>query len=141
MTEYLPHLLGRLMNALNLQLLEILRPLNLTVQQYRVMQVLQAAPDGISIGEVSRDMIVEQSAVSRLMDQLQRRGLIRRSRSPRNSKVVEVTLTERGRAILEQISPQVRQIVSNAISVFENDEEETLDLLLGKLLRHVRNSS
>jgi hypothetical protein len=43
MRGYLPHYLSRLMNALNLQLSEVLRPMDLTPQQYRVLQVVWVA--------------------------------------------------------------------------------------------------
>ena len=138
MALYLPHELARLLNALNLELLAVLRPLNITIAQFRVMQVLQAAPRGVSIGEIGWEAVIEQSTVSRIVDQLEERRLARRARSRANPKVVEVALTRRGVEVMAEVTPQAQAIVADATSVLADGEAAALKTLLSKLFEHVR---
>lgn len=138
MALYLPHELARLLNALNLDLLAVLRPLNVTIAQFRVMQVLQATRPGVSIGEIGLEAVIEQSTVSRIVDQLEERRLAKRTRSRTNPKVVEVALTRRGVEVMAEVTPQAQKIVADATSVLADDEAATLKALLSKLFEHIR---
>lgn len=137
MRGYLPHYLSRLMNLLNLRLLEHLRPLNMTTQQFRVMQVLLAR--GVaSVGEISRDAVIEQSVVSRVVDQLEQRGFAQRQKRAGNARVVEVSLTPVGEAVYNSITPYSMAIVNDATSVLDEREKAYLEELLSRIFHHVR---
>jgi DNA-binding MarR family transcriptional regulator len=137
MRGYLPHYLSRLMNLLNLRLLEYLRPLNMTTQQFRVMQVLLAR--GVaSVGEISRDAVIEQSVVSRVLDQLEQRGFAQRQKRAGNARVVEVSLTPVGEAVYNSITPYSMIIVNDAVSVLDDQEKAHLEELLSRIFHHVR---
>jgi DNA-binding MarR family transcriptional regulator len=125
------------MNALNLQLMEVLRPLGLSTQQFRVMQVV-AAQQAVSITAISRDAIIEQSVVSRIVDQLERREFVRRRKSSGNARMVEVTLTPVGVAVLDSIRPHAQAIVADATSVLSPQDHATLLGLLARVLHHTR---
>lgn len=134
---YLPHYLSRLMNALNLQLLEVLRPMELTTQQYRVLQVIWSRNEPCSISTIWRDAVIEQSVVSRIVDQLVRRGFVSRRKRPGNARVVEVSLTPVGRAVYDTLQPQVLGIVDTASSVLTPTEKDQLLGLLAKVFFHI----
>ena len=137
MRGYLPHYLSRLMNLLNLRLLEHLRPLNMTTQQFRVMQVLLAR--GVaSVGEISRDAVIEQSVVSRVLDQLEERGFAQRQKRAGNARIVEVSLTPVGEAVYDLITPHSQAIVNDAVSVLDEKEKAQLENLLSRIFHHVR---
>jgi DNA-binding MarR family transcriptional regulator len=133
---YLPHYLSRLMNLLNMQLLEVLRPFDVTVQQFRVMQVIDAGTTS-TVGKIARDAVIEQSLVSRVVDQLEERGLARRARSATNARVVEVSLTPHGHEVYAAITPAREAIVENAVSVLSGAEKTRLDELLRRIFRHL----
>jgi len=139
MKGYLPHHLSRLMNALNLQLLDVLRPMDLTPQQYRVMQVVWSRNEPCSISTIWRDAVIEQSVGSRIVDQLERRGFVSRRKRPGNARVVEVSLTPVGRAVYDSLGPQVRGIVEHATSVLDASEIELLIQLLAKVFSHIHD--
>jgi DNA-binding MarR family transcriptional regulator len=139
MTGYLPHYLSRLMNALNLQLAEVLRPMELTPQQYRVLQVVWSRNEPCSIGAIWRDAVIEQSVVSRIVDQLERRGFVLRRKRPSNARMVEVSLTAVGRAVYDSLRPEVLGIVDHATSVLKVSEAEALIELLAKVFSHLQD--
>ena len=134
---YLPHALSRLMNVLNLKLMEALRPLDMTTQQFRVMQVLFVR-EVASIGDIARDAIIEQSVVSRIADQLERRSFVKRRKLPGNARVVEVSLTPVGLAVLRSTLPRAHGIVDHAVAVLPVKDRETLLRLLSVVLQHAR---
>lgn len=136
MKGFLPHDLGRLLNALNLKLVKVLRPMDLSIQQFRVLQVL-AARDMTSIGEICRDTVIEQSVVSRLVDQLEQRGFAIRRKRPTNARVVEVTMTPVGQAVYQAVQPHAIAIVDQALGVVSPEERGVFFRVLSQLYREV----
>ena len=136
MRGYLPHYLSRLMNLLNLRLLQHLRQLEVTIQQFRVMQVVRARQVA-SVGEISRDAVLEQSVTSRVVDQLEMRGLAKRRKRRSNARFVEVVLTPLGRRTYDSITPYSSAIVEDAVSVLAADEKRQLERLLERIFQHV----
>ena len=86
---YLPHVLSRLMNLLNLQLLQHLRSKRLTIGQFRLLQFVDQF-DGATISEISADCVIEQSVVSRIVDQLEQRLMVTRKKNRSNARYVQV---------------------------------------------------
>jgi DNA-binding MarR family transcriptional regulator len=136
MRGYLPHYLSRLMNMLNLQLMETLRPLDMTTQQYRVMQVLYIKKVA-SIGDISQEAVVERSVVSRIVDQLERREFVRRQKRADNARIVEVSLTGVGIAVYQSILPSAHAITQDAVSVLSEEENRQLKELLSRIFVRV----
>src|ERR1051326_1008350 len=60
---------------------------------------------GASAAELCRDFRHDSGAFTRLLDQLEKRGLIERSRSKKDRRVVELSLTRAGKATLESLIP------------------------------------
>ncbi len=136
MPGYLPHHLSRLMNLMNMQLLEFLRPLDVTGQQFRVMQVVDAR--GVSnVGQIARDAVIEQPLVSRVVDQLEERELAKRRKSPENARIVEVSLTSHGREVYAAITPYREAIVADAVSVLGEAERVALVDAICRMFRHL----
>jgi DNA-binding MarR family transcriptional regulator len=131
---YLPHDLGRVVNALNLQLMHSLRPIGLTIPQFRVMQFLQQV-ESTSISGICELTLIEQSVVSRIVNQLEERGFARRARNPRNARMVDVSLTPLGKVVLESLTPAARQIVDATLQALSAREQKQLTELLERLYR------
>ncbi|WJR79211.1 MarR family transcriptional regulator [Bradyrhizobium sp. NP1] len=136
MRGYLPHYLSRLMNILNLRLLEHLRPLDLTVQQFRIMQMLDARKSA-SVGEISRDTVIEQSVVSRIVGQLENRGYASRAKRADNARIVDVRLTHEGQKIYGGIPPLSMAIVDDATGVLSTAEKVLLEEFLERIFDHL----
>jgi len=136
MRGYLPHYLSRLMNILNLRLLEHLRPLDITVQQFRIMQMLDARKSA-SVGEISRDTVIEQSVVSRIIGQLEGRGYVLRTKRAENARIVDVRLTREGQKIYGGLPPFFLAIVDDAMSVLSPAEKLLLEEFLKRIFNHL----
>ena len=78
-----------------------LKPLGLTYTQYIVLLVLWEQ-DGISVTEIGERLMLDNGTLSPLLKRLEQAGYIERRRQRADERVVEITLTEKGRALQEQ---------------------------------------
>lgn len=79
----------------------LLQALNLTYPQYLAMLVLWEN-DGITVGELSQHLLTDPGSVTPLLKRLEAEGLLTRTRSSQDERVVELRVTEKGRALQEQ---------------------------------------
>src|SRR5688572_9077942 len=80
---------------------EVLKPANLTPTQYNALRILRGAgPDGLTCGEIGERMVTKESDITRLLDRLERRGLISRERPETNRRVVITRVTDEGLRLL-----------------------------------------
>jgi len=79
----------------------LLQALNLTYPQYLAMMVLWEG-DGITVGDISSRLLTDPGSVTPLLKRLEAEGLLDRKRSSSDERVVELYLTDKGRALREQ---------------------------------------
>lgn len=79
----------------------LLKGLGLTYPQYLVLLALWQE-DGQSAGAISRRLMTDTGSLTPVFKRLEADGLLRRVRSRRDERVVELFLTERGRALQAQ---------------------------------------
>ena len=79
----------------------------LTLSQYSLLQTLATRSEA-PVRELAAEAGIAASTATRILDALERRGIIRRTRSPDDRRVVTVTLTEFGRHALDQQDEWVR---------------------------------
>src|SRR6185312_16160924 len=106
--DFPPYLFHLVAACLNQRLLERLRPHGVTVQRWRVLMVV-ANLGPRTISELVRLTLIPQSALSRVVDQMERDGLVARWASKTDSRSVRVQLTEHGGAIYRQLLPSARE--------------------------------
>lgn len=135
--EFLPYLFNRITNRLNQDLLLDLRPLRVSVPRWRVLAVLHAR-EGRRMGELSAYTVIEQSSLSRVIDQMERDNLVVRRHHDDDNRIIEVYLTDEGRAMFDQIYPLAFAHYQRAIRDLSDAERETLVTLLHKILANTR---
>ena len=78
-----------------------LKPLGLTYTQYIVFLVLWER-DGISVSEIGNKLMLDNGTLSPLLKKMEQAGYVSRRRSSEDERVVEIMLTEEGRALQEK---------------------------------------
>ena len=86
-----------------------LRPLGLTYTQYIVFLVLWEK-DALTVGEIGERLILDNGTLSPLLKKMEQAGYVRRRRSREDDRVVEITLTEEGRALQERAKDVPRRV-------------------------------
>lgn len=92
--------LRRIMRATDLQSQQLSRQSGLTVPQLLVMQAI-AKEGSPSTSTLARHIVVSQATVTRIIDRLERDGVVKREKSSKDKRVVNVSLTDTGRAKLD----------------------------------------
>ena len=135
--EFLPYLFNRITNRLNQDLLADLRPLRVSVPRWRVLAVLQTLGPR-RMGALSAYTVIEQSSLSRVVDQMERDGLVVRRYHPDDNRVIEVHLTDEGSAMFARIYPLAQRHYERAVEGLSAQERQTLVALLHKILENTR---
>ena len=78
-----------------------LKPLGLTYTQYIVFLVLWEK-DGVSVTEIGEKLMLDNGTLSPLLKKMEQGGYVQRRRCREDDRVVEITLTEAGKALQEK---------------------------------------
>ena len=79
--------------------------------QYNVLRILRGAGhDGHPCSEVGSRLLTRDPDVTRLLDRLEKRGLITRSRDAADRRVVTIRITADGLAILDELEGPMRRV-------------------------------
>jgi MarR family transcriptional regulator, 2-MHQ and catechol-resistance regulon repressor len=82
---------------------------------------------------VARKLLRSGGNVTVVVDNLEKHGLVRRRRQANDRRMVEIHLTPKGRALIEQVFPRHLQEVVKEFSVLSAEEQEELRRLCRKL--------
>ena len=105
----------------------------LTFSQWTTLVALH---DGriTTAGDLAHNICHDAGSLTRLIDQMEKRGLVTRQRSKEDRRVVTLGLTPRGRALVEALAPRVMNFWNKLLVGFSHAEIDTLIALLTKLV-------
>lgn len=89
-------------------------PVEVTLAQHRLL-VLLASRGPQTIGALRAQLGVDQSNASRLVDRLQRLGLVERRSAPADGRSVEVVLGPSGRSVLDAVTAAREREISTLL--------------------------
>ncbi len=125
----------RLLKAHGLLLREVRRrvPPDLTLPQFDVLAQLHRRPEGMTPGELTRELLVTAGNVTGIVARLQVLGLVRRRRVPEDRRTVRLRLTPRGRRLMHEAIPRHRRELGELFAPVDVPRLERLRDLLGDL--------
>src|SRR5580658_1339592 len=88
----------------------VLKAEDLSHTQYNVLRILRGAPQGLPCGEIASRMITRDPDVTRLLDRMEKHGLISRSRESRDRRLVLVRITPEGVKLVNRLDGPVQKI-------------------------------
>jgi len=131
--DSLGYLLNRAARVMAAELAERLRPAGIGIGQWAVLLHLWAR-DAMTQAELARMVAIEPPTMVRTIDRMVRDGLVRRGGDPGDARLSRIRLTDRGRALRDELIPHavaVNEAIGGRLTVAE---AETLRRLLSKLL-------
>ncbi|MEI2418051.1 MarR family transcriptional regulator [Orrella sp. JC864] len=108
-------------------------PLDLTAMQWRPL-LLIAKRQAETPAELARLAGVDTGAITRTLDRLESKGLLRRVRCQEDRRVVRLEITEAGLATCAQIPPVLARALDPHLRGFTVQEAETLSGLLRRMI-------
>lgn len=109
---------------------DFFKSFGITGQQFNILRILKGQhPNSISGTEIKSRMLDRNSDVSRLLDRLSAKKLVKRRTCPNDKRASDVVITEQGLTLLEKVDASAND--KNVLSLTE-DEAATLSDLLDK---------
>lgn len=133
MDESLGYLLhqvrGRLVAAIDTEL----EPLDITWAQWGTLLKI-ANGHARTASELCRSMTCDTGSMTRMLDRLEQKDLIRRERSSEDRRIVELSLTAAGQKLYPRLPPIAVKVLNQHLRGFKRDELETMKGFLRRML-------
>ena len=124
-------------DALGQQAEQVLRPAGLSGAQYNVLRILRGAePEGLACRAIGDRMISHDPDITRLLDRMEKRGLITRERQTEDRRVVKTRVTSQGLALLKTLDQPVRELHKRQFRHVSASRLKTLAGLLEEIGAH-----
>jgi DNA-binding MarR family transcriptional regulator len=127
------YLIKLVFNSLNRALDQEMAPLGLTAMQWRPIAMLALGRADTAV-ELAKLHGVDTGAMTRALDRLEAKGLIRRQRSEQDRRVVKLELTEAGQATARQIPANIARTLNHYLRGFTVAEADMLTHFMRRML-------
>jgi len=118
------YLVRRLLHAFADHYEPLFAPADITYPQWTILMLLYGDMTRTS-ADMARQMCHDAGAMTRLVDQLEKRGLLSRVRDTADRRVVNLLLTAEGRTLADSLKSRVVDFLNVALSDFSKDELAT----------------
>ena len=109
------------------------KQLGVTGAQLWIMKEIDVAP-GLRVGEVAKKLAIHQTTASNLLDALEKKEMICKTRQATDQRIVNLSLTAKGRSLMQKAPEPVRGLLPEALSQMKSDDltrlGESMDILL-----------
>lgn len=99
----------------------------------RMLEALASAPEPLSVSALGQAIGVDQPRASRLVQQGVQGGFVRREADPDDARRTRIALTDEGRRLARGLRGERRELLTQALAPFTDDERTELARLLTKL--------
>ena len=135
-----PLQIGRLLKAVFLSTLRgvdaRMQPLELTAMQWEPL-LLVALGRADTVAALARECRMDCGAMTRMLDRLERRGLVRRVPNPEDRRAFQLELTDEGRAVVPKLRAAGMKVLNRMLDGFTPLEVQQFE---GFLLRMLQNA-
>jgi DNA-binding MarR family transcriptional regulator len=126
-------------DALGQQAEELIRTANLTSTQYNVLRILRGTgPEGLACRAIGDRMITHDPDITRLLDRMEKRGLITRERQKDDRRVIKTRITSQGVELIKPLDQPVRDLHKRQFRHMAGARLKTLYDLLEEILADQR---
>src|SRR4029077_1765638 len=99
----------------------VLKAEELSATQYNVLRILRGAPQGLPCGEIARRMVTRDPDVTRLLDRMEKRSLISRSRESRDRRLVLARIAPEGLKLVNRLDEPVQKTLRKQLGHMGKD--------------------
>ncbi len=106
----------------------------ITLQQYNVLRILRGAgAAGLPTLEIAHRMVEQTPGITRLLDRLEAKALVRRERCPSDRRQVLCGISDAGQRLLAALDEPLLEAVEAALAVLSRDEKKRLIEILDSI--------
>lgn len=133
LSESLGYLIKRTMSMLSTALDQELTRYDLTHPQFSILMIL-AEHNCSTAADLARETCGDTGAMTRMLDRLEAKGIVRRVRSSEDRRIVNIELTEAGRLAVKKMPILAINALNHYLQGFSRDELELMKSFLRRLL-------
>lgn len=119
-------------NWLTEKLKQVFEREDLTMQQFNILRILRGSNAPLSTLQIRERMLDKMSDTSRIVDRLVIKGLVKKVTCKTDKRLVDVTITDKGKKILQQLD-KAEDEMDAIINDLSTAEVKTLNKLLDKM--------
>jgi len=129
-------LFGKVKGAMGAAFDAELAPLDITAAQYVILMSL-AHGEVSCASDLCKGISYDPGAMTRMLDRLERRGLVRRVPNPEDRRAYQLELTDEGRGVVPKLRSAGMKVLNRMLDGFSANEAKQLE---GYLLRMLNNA-
>lgn len=134
MKDQLAYLIASLNRRLEAELEERLRPGGVSIEQYRILEVLDAS-EPVAMGEIARQSLIEAPTLTKIMDRMVAEGLVYRAPDPNDRRRVLILTAPAGKALFKRLRGISTAQEQRIVERLESEKAAALRSLLKELLQ------
>lgn len=134
MKDQLAYLIASLNRRLEAELEERLRPGGVSIEQYRILEVLDAS-EPVAMGEIARQSLIEAPTLTKIMDRMVAEGLVYRAPDPNDRRRVLILTAPAGTALFKRLRGISTAQEQRIVERLESEKAAALRSLLKELLQ------
>ena len=127
------YLMRKVMSSVLAQVDEQLSAHDLTYVQWLPLYKLMMK-EGDTVACLAREIDIDPGAMTRSLDRLEAKGLVRRERSTEDRRVVRIVLTDEGRKVAHKVPTVLAGVLNGHLRGFSADEWQLLLQFLNRML-------
>jgi DNA-binding MarR family transcriptional regulator len=128
-------LLGRVKMEMVAALDAELAPLDITAAQFVILKTI-ALGEADSASGLCKDISYDPGAMTRMLDRLERRGLLRRVAHPNDRRTSNLELTAEGKAVFPKLQASGMKVLNRFLRGFTKEEARQLESFLQRMLEN-----
>jgi DNA-binding MarR family transcriptional regulator len=109
---------------------ELFARFDLTAQQYNLLRLLRGAHEPVPTLTLAERLVSRAPGITRMLDKLEERKLLTRTRSAKDRRAVLVAISDRGTALLDEIAEPLRECHEKQLGHLSGAELRNLIALL-----------
>jgi DNA-binding MarR family transcriptional regulator len=133
------HSIGGLLGCVKLAMVGALdaelAPLDITAAQFVILKSI-AAGEADSASGLCKDISYDPGAMTRMLDRLERRGLVRRVAHPNDRRASNLELTAEGKAVYPKLQASGMKVLNRFLRGFTQNEARQLESFLRQMLKN-----
>lgn len=116
----------------------VLEPHDITLQQYNVLRILRGAERPLPTMEISDRMIEQAPGVTRMLDRMENKGLVRRERPSGDRRQVLCSITPKGLDLVNALDEPMNAADEQCFAALDAQEQGKLIAMLDAIRAGLR---
>ncbi|RIM80491.1 MarR family winged helix-turn-helix transcriptional regulator, partial [Staphylococcus arlettae] len=130
--------LNRTLDYLEKIVREDVKQYGLNITEFAVLELLYNKGDQ-PIQRIRERVLIASSSISYVVDKLEEKGCVTRIRNQQDKRIINASLTQQGRRIMDEIFPKHAETIQSTFSILTDEELQTLQNTLKKLSAPTNN--